>query len=74
MIGIFNNKKFMENYNSLRENVKNVNNELKSLMNDSIPKLLEDDSIKIENVDAMKLRMHQAMAQCSTVEYENFQS
>jgi len=64
----------MQNYNSLRENVKNVNNELKSLMNDSIPKLLEDDSIKIENVDAMKLRMHQAMAQCSTVEYENFQS
>lgn len=50
------------------------NSELKNLLNEGIPNLLEDESIQIQNLDSLKLKMHQAMAQCSTTEYENFQS
>jgi hypothetical protein len=68
---------FQNNINSnnhLRENIKNVNHDMANLLNDGLPNLLEDDSIKIENVGAIKLKMHQAMQQCNTSDYENFQS
>ena len=60
--------------NHLKENIKNVNHDLATLLNDELPALQEDDSIKIENLGAIKTKMHQAMQQCNTSDYENFQS